>query len=134
MHITRSISWSFSFGLLAVTNGVNVEIPANTLYNTVMVKMDQKQNVGNHNGASTVNDPAIAWPAATASSLPIASNGSMEPQDWLDTPAGKEYLIKRIKEAEVYNKLHPRTYTSKEILEIAHAEIDKYARELGVRK
>lgn len=104
------------------------------LYNTVMVKMDQKQNVGNHNGASTVNEPAIAWPATAASSLPIASDDSVESRDWLDTPAGKEYLIKRIKEAEVYNKLHPRTYTSMGILEIAHAEIDKYARELGIRK
>lgn len=104
------------------------------LYNTIMVKMDQKQNVGNHNGSSTVNKPAIAWPTTTASPLPIASDDSVEPQDWLDTPAGKEYLIKRIKEAEVYNKLHPRTYTSKEILEIAHAEIDEYARELGIRK
>ena len=104
------------------------------LYNTVMVKREQKQSISNHNSASIVNEPAIAWPAATASSLPIASDDSVEPQDWLDTPAGKEYLIKRIKEAEVYNKLHPRTYTSQEILEIAHAEIDKYARELGVRK
>lgn len=99
-----------------------------------MINNNQRQGVGSHNGASTVNEPAIAWPAAAASPLTIASDDSVEPQDWLDTPAGKEYLIKRIKEAEVYNKLHPRTYTSKEILEIAHAEIDKYARELGVRK
>lgn len=134
MHIIRLISWSFSFGLLVATSSVNVGIPANTLYNTVMINGNQRQGVGSHNGASTVNEPAIAWPAATASSLPIASDDSVEPQDWLDTPVGKEYLIKRIKEAEVYNKLHPRTYTSKEILEIAHAEIDKYARELGVRK
>ena len=103
-------------------------------YNTVMIKMDQKQNVGSHNGASTVNKLTIAQPATTASSPPVTDSRSMEQQDWLDTPAGKECLIKRIKEAEVYNKLHPRTYTSKEILEIAHAEIDKYARELGVRK
>lgn len=134
MHIIRLISWSFSFGLLVATSSVNVEIPANTLYNTVMINENQRQGVGSHNGASTVNEPAIAWPAATASSLPIASGDSVEPQDWLDTPAGKEYLIKRVKEAEVYNKLHSKTYTSEEILEIAHAEIDKYARELGVRK
>ena len=99
-----------------------------------MINKNRKQSVGSHSGASAVNDPVIAWPTTTASSLPIADNSNVEPQDWLDTPAGKEYLIKRIKEAEVYNKLHPRTYTSKEILEIAHAEIDKYARELGVRK
>ena len=99
-----------------------------------MINANQRQGVGSHNGASTVNEPAIAWPTAAASPLPMIDNNSAEPQDWLDTPAGKEYLIKRIKEAEVYNKLHPRTYTSKEILEIAHAEIDKYARELGVRK
>ena len=134
MHIIRSISWSFSFGLLVAANGVDVEIPANALYNTVMINGNQRQGVGSHNGASTVNEPAIAWPTAAASPLPMIDNNSVEPQDWLDTPAGKEYLIKRIKEAEVYNKLHPRTYTSKEILEIAHAEIDKYARELGVRK
>ena len=103
-------------------------------YNIVMTKSNQRQDTNSGNSASTVNEPAIAWPADTASSLPIASNGSMEPQDWLDTPTGKEYLIKRIKEAEVYNKLHPKTYTSEEILEIAHADIDQYARELGIRK
>lgn len=99
-----------------------------------MINANQRQGVGSHNGASTVNEPAIARPTAAASPLPMIDNNSAEPQDWLDTPAGKKYLIKRIKEAEVYNKLHPKTYTSEEILEIAHAEIDKYARELGVRK
>ena len=99
-----------------------------------MINKNRKQSVGSNSGASTVNEPAIAWPTATTSSLPIADNSNVEPQDWLDTPAGKEYLIKRIKEAKVYNKLHPRTYTSEEILEIAHAEIDEYARELGIRK
>lgn len=107
---------------------------ANTLYNTVMINDNQRQGASSHNSAPAVNEPAIAWPTATASSLSIASNGSMEPQDWLDTPAGKEYLIKRVKEAKAYNKLHPKTYASEEILEIAHAEIDKYARELGIRK
>lgn len=101
------------------------------LYNTIMVKMDQKQNVGNHNGSSTVNKPAIAWPTTTASPLPIASDDSVEPQDWLDTPAGKEYLIKRIKEAEVYNKLHPRTYTSEEMRKIMHEHIHNYAKHKG---
>ena len=134
MHIIRSISWSFFFGLLVTTNSTNVGIPVNTLYNTAMINGNQGQGVGSHNDASVVSEPAIAWPTTTTSSSPIASNSSVEPQDWLDTPAGKEYLIKRIKEAEAYNKLHPKTYTSKEILEIAHAEIDKYARELGIRK
>lgn len=99
-----------------------------------MINGNQGQGVGSHNDASVVSEPAIAWPTTTTFSSPIASNSSVEPQDWLDAPAGKEYLIKRIKEAEAYNKLHPKTYTSKEILEIAHAEIDKYARELGIRK
>lgn len=99
-----------------------------------MIKMDQKQNVGSHNGASTVNEPAIAWPTAAASPLPMIDNNSTEPQDWLDTPAGKEYLIKRIKEAEVYNKLHPRTYTSEEMQKIMHEHIHNYAKHKGLIK
>ena len=134
MHIIRFISWSFSFRLLVATSNVNVEIPVNTLYNTVMINGNQRQGAGSHNGTSTVNEPAIAWPAATASSLPIASDDSVEPQDWLDTPAGKEYLIKRIKEAEVYNKLHPRTYTSEEMRKIMHEHIHNYAKHKGLIK
>ena len=99
-----------------------------------MINENQRQGVGSHNGVSTVNEPALVWPTVAPSSLPIASDDSAKPQDWLDTPTGKEYLIKRIKEAEAYNKLHPKTYTSEEILEIAHADIDQYARELGIRK
>ena len=99
-----------------------------------MIKMDQKQNVGSHNGASTVNELTIAQPATTASSPPVTDSSSMEPQDWLDTPAGKEYLIKRIKEAEVYNKLHPRTYTSKEMRKIMHEHIHNYAKHKGLIK
>lgn len=134
MHITRSISWSFSFGLRVATNSINVGIPVNTLYNTVMINGHQRQGAGSHNGASTVNEPVIAWPATTASSLPIASDDSVEQQDWLDTPAGKEYLIKRIKEAEVYNKLHPRTYTSEEMRKIMHEHIHNYAKHKGLIK
>lgn len=98
-----------------------------------MTNANRKLNGRKDLGASAVNEPVATWPSATVIQSPIANN-SAKAHDWLDTPAGKEYLLEQIKKAAEYNKLHPETYTSEEMRRIMHKHIHNYAKHKGLIK